>query len=200
MAQTSIWEKHMPLTPYLANASNCIRSMVGLNTIAKLPIANRFVNKSWNYVADNAAHGKPDMHQGPIATLRRGTGDCEDAAILKIALLRGSGVPIDELAIEMFFGDKQNGAAMGHAVASWKQQAILDWLDVPQPRADYYSRVAPSMYKATIRTIEVFPARVLFPVGGSFNESVFDMPSLRRAMQLYEAKKLEREMWLITSP
>jgi len=55
---------------------------------------NAWVNRAIAYAADPRDHW-----QGPIETLRRKTGDCEDYAILKRAILIARGWPASRLAL-----------------------------------------------------------------------------------------------------
>jgi hypothetical protein len=49
------------------------------------------------YVEDRELYGKADHWAGARATLRRGAGDCEDIAVVKMALLAGMGVRREDM-------------------------------------------------------------------------------------------------------
>lgn len=86
----------------------------------KTPAAiNKWVNRQIRYRKD-----KRDFWDDPKVTLARGSGDCEDIALVKIAMLQSIGVPAWLLVVY----DKL--ARMHHAVAL-TQADILD-LHVPR--------------------------------------------------------------------
>lgn len=64
-------------------------------------------------VSDQTAHGAREYWQLPTETLRLGTGDCEDFAILLCTLLRAYGVPADEVYVGAGF--PENPESPGHA-------------------------------------------------------------------------------------
>lgn len=58
-----------------------------------------WVATSISYKSDQDNFGVGDYWQFPIETLERGSGDCEDIAILLCSLLRASGVPADQVYV-----------------------------------------------------------------------------------------------------
>lgn len=76
---------------------------------------NRHVNRSIIYVADQDAHGVPDHWALPSETLAMGRGDCEDYALLKMALLAASGVEAVDMSL-VVVRDGRRGAF--HAVVA----------------------------------------------------------------------------------
>lgn len=56
-----------------------------------------FVNKSIKYKRDSDAFGKPDVWRRPADTDKAREGDCEDYALLKMAMLRKMGFPNDKM-------------------------------------------------------------------------------------------------------
>ena len=60
---------------------------------------NRDINQAVRYVGDYQQHGVADLWSSPLETLAAGTGDCEDYAIAKFALLRAAGVAEADLKL-----------------------------------------------------------------------------------------------------
>lgn len=56
-----------------------------------------FVNKSIKYKLDSEAFGKLDVWRRPSDTQKAREGDCEDYALLKMAMLRNMGFPNDKV-------------------------------------------------------------------------------------------------------
>ena len=84
----------------------------GLEGIARLERANAAVNAAVRYQSDLAHHGVVDRWSGPLATLGQ-SGDCEDFAIAKFALLRDAGMPESELRIVLL---RDTAIRQDHAV------------------------------------------------------------------------------------
>ncbi|MDF1610100.1 transglutaminase-like cysteine peptidase [Hoeflea sp. YIM 152468] len=76
---------------------------------------SRSVNKMVIYQTDQQSHGRLDQWSTPNETLRRGAGDCEDYAILKMALLSHLGIPMDAMEIVVL---KDTRRRLFHAVLS----------------------------------------------------------------------------------
>lgn len=74
---------------------------------------NSLVNHNIRYGEDLAVRGVADQWASPADTLRRGVGDCEDFALLKMAMLLGLGV--DPSAIQLVVGVHET-RGQGHAV------------------------------------------------------------------------------------
>ncbi len=55
-------------------------------------LARRWVVSNISYVSDSEAHGMPDYWQTPYETLRLGTGDCEDMAVLFASICEALGI------------------------------------------------------------------------------------------------------------
>lgn len=60
---------------------------------ALLSSVNRWANANVRYAEDRELYGKADFWANASATLRRGAGDCEDIAIVKMQILAAAGVP-----------------------------------------------------------------------------------------------------------
>jgi predicted transglutaminase-like cysteine proteinase len=66
---------------------------------ARLGNINRMINLAVRYTTDPRKHDIPDHWATPFETLESGTGDCEDYAIAKYALLRALNWPATDLRI-----------------------------------------------------------------------------------------------------
>ena len=96
---------------------------------ARLGEINRAINLAIRPASDLAQNGEIDVWSSPLATLARGSGDCEDYAIAKFTALRRAGLPADDLRIVVLH-DTIHGE--DHAVAA----ARLDgrWLTLDNRR------------------------------------------------------------------
>jgi predicted transglutaminase-like cysteine proteinase len=65
----------------------------------RVEIVNRAINQAVRYVSDFEAHGVADVWSSPLETLAAGTGDCEDYAIAKFAVLLDAGIPEKDLKV-----------------------------------------------------------------------------------------------------
>lgn len=81
----------------------------------KLSTINKKVNELVRYKADRAIYGVADHWATPDETLARGVGDCEDFAILKMAGLSHSGIPMESMSL-VILQDRQR--RVFHAVLS----------------------------------------------------------------------------------
>ena len=73
------------------------------------------VNNMVAYSTDQQNHGRLDYWSTPNETLRRSSGDCEDYAILKMALLSHLGIPMTAMEIVVV---KDTSRRLFHAVLS----------------------------------------------------------------------------------
>lgn len=123
---------------------------IGRTTLAEVVSANRnagftklvgAVNRSVNtlirYRRDSDMHGVMDRWSTPSETISVGVGDCEDYAILKMAVLADAGIPMKSMSIVVLKDVRRN---VFHAVLAVKTSAgsfILDNLsaDVRQDAA-----------------------------------------------------------------
>ena len=83
--------------------------------LEKLDGINRGVNGMIAYKRDKAVYGSLDHWAKPGEILKRGAGDCEDFAILKMAALLDAGIPAHSMAL-VVLQDSQKGVF--HAVLS----------------------------------------------------------------------------------
>ncbi len=58
---------------------------------------NRWANRRIRYVEDRELHGQADYWAGADTTLKLGSGDCEDIAIVKMQMLAAAGVPREDM-------------------------------------------------------------------------------------------------------
>ncbi len=83
--------------------------------LEKLDGINRGVNGLIAYKRDKAVYGSLDHWAKPGEILKRGAGDCEDFAILKMAALLDAGIPAHSMSL-VVLQDSQKGVF--HAVLS----------------------------------------------------------------------------------
>jgi predicted transglutaminase-like cysteine proteinase len=81
----------------------------------KLGIVNAMVNTSIRYRSDASVYRKRDYWAGPRETLSRGSGDCEDFAILKMTALRRAGLPASRVSLVVL---RDNDRGVFHAVVA----------------------------------------------------------------------------------
>ena len=73
------------------SAARFAEGLTGRERLERLDAVNRYVNGRVRFVDDQVQFGKADVWSPAPATLKRGTGDCEDYAIAKMAMLRRAG-------------------------------------------------------------------------------------------------------------
>jgi predicted transglutaminase-like cysteine proteinase len=81
--------------------------------LEKMAIVNATVNTMLRYRSDKSTYGRLDYWATPQEILARGTGDCEDFAILKMTSLIRAGVPARSLSLVVL---RDNGRGVFHAV------------------------------------------------------------------------------------
>ncbi|MCZ8102456.1 MAG: transglutaminase-like cysteine peptidase [Burkholderiales bacterium] len=87
---------------------------------------NRSVNATIRYQTDAAVWGSEDYWASPQETMARGAGDCEDYALLKLAMLAALGVPETEMTVVVV---KDLSRSIGHAILAVKAGEGYDVLD-----------------------------------------------------------------------
>ncbi|MBC2666310.1 transglutaminase-like cysteine peptidase [Novosphingobium flavum] len=90
------WER----VSHAALGASAIRRLgfaTGGDLESRLRAVNGWTNAHVRYVEDAAQFGRADYWADAGETLRRGAGDCEDIAIVKLQLLAASGVPRDAM-------------------------------------------------------------------------------------------------------
>jgi len=63
-----------------------------------------YVTENVRYKSDLAVHGQEEYWQAPLETLERGTGDCEDFAILVGYFLEKMGYSVRVVGVETWYG------------------------------------------------------------------------------------------------
>jgi len=85
--------------------------------LAKVEAVNTLVNAHVTYARDIDSYGVLDHWATPSQTLERGVGDCEDYAILKMALLAELGIPRTSMSVVVLSDDRRG---LFHAVLAVK--------------------------------------------------------------------------------
>jgi predicted transglutaminase-like cysteine proteinase len=94
---------------------------------------DRAVNVRIRYRSDRAMHGTGDQWSGPLDTMRRSEGDCEDLAILKMWLLARAGVPLADMYVLVVTSPHLDTAHAVLLVATGEDFLVLDNLS-DEPR------------------------------------------------------------------
>lgn len=83
---------------------NRVQRLVGAQdgrSEASLSAVNSYINRQIRYRDDHETAASGDYWQSASETLRRGTGDCEDYAIVKYQMLRGLGFKAEDLYLTL---------------------------------------------------------------------------------------------------
>lgn len=99
----------------------------------RLSAISHAVNANVRYTDDYAQHGVPDLWSAPLATLTSGRGDCEDYAILKYAVLRDAGVPVEDMRLVLL---RDSQTREDHAVLSVRNDG--KWYVLDNRRLGFY--------------------------------------------------------------
>lgn len=92
----------------------------------KLNFVNHAVNHRITYRKDIDNHGRLDHWSSPSETLASGFGDCEDYALLKMAMLEAQGVALQDMTVVILYDKKRH---FYHAVLSVEVQGTHYILD-----------------------------------------------------------------------
>lgn len=99
----------------------------GMSSIRdKLNLVNHDINQRIKYAKDITVHGTLDRWALPSETLKLGVGDCEDYALLKMAVLASQGIPLTDMTVVILYDTKRH---FYHAVLAVEVQGrhyILD--------------------------------------------------------------------------
>lgn len=101
---------------------------------AQFEQANRLANTAIGYASDISLHGQLDKWSPPLATLKRGRGDCEDYAILKYRLLAEAGVLPKDLKIVLV---RDTAVRIDHAVLAARTGER--WFILDNRRSGFYA-------------------------------------------------------------
>ena len=97
----------------VAQVLDAVRRGASKDFAGKLALANATANRIIEYKTDRQNYGKLDYWAGAAQIVQRGSGDCEDYAILKQSLLRAMGVPDKSMSIIIL---KDTARNLYHAV------------------------------------------------------------------------------------
>jgi predicted transglutaminase-like cysteine proteinase len=92
----------------------------------KLNLVNYEVNRRIKYRKDIDSHGRLDQWSSPSQTLKSGFGDCEDYALLKMAVLESQGIALKDMTVVILYDKKRH---FYHAVLSVEVQGTHYILD-----------------------------------------------------------------------
>lgn len=84
----------MPDDPAVRQVADALREYADEWGFSERRLADKakdWVYRNISYVQDSEAHGLPDYWQTPYQTLRLGTGDCEDLAVLYVSICEALG-------------------------------------------------------------------------------------------------------------
>ncbi|MET0639174.1 MAG: transglutaminase-like cysteine peptidase, partial [Hyphomicrobium sp.] len=96
------------------------------NGPGRIQAINSTFNEAIRYQSDLDHHGMIDKWSTPLATLKSGTGDCEDYAIAKYVALRQLGLPASDLKVLLVRDTFSN---QDHAVLAVRRDAYWLLLD-----------------------------------------------------------------------
>jgi predicted transglutaminase-like cysteine proteinase len=74
----------------------------------KLNLVNHEVNRRITYRKDSDSHGRLDQWSSPSQTLKSGFGDCEDYALLKMAVLASQGFALKDMTVVILYDTKRH--------------------------------------------------------------------------------------------
>jgi predicted transglutaminase-like cysteine proteinase len=99
----------------------------GMSSIRdKLNLVNHDINRRIKYAKDIDVHGTLDRWALPSETLKLGMGDCEDYALLKMAVLESQGVPLSDMTVVILYDTKRHFYHAVLAVEVEGRHYILD--------------------------------------------------------------------------
>lgn len=96
------------------------------NGLERIKAVNSAVNDAIRYQSDFDHHGITDLWSAPLATLKSGTGDCEDYAFAKYVALRQVGFAAADLKVLLV---RDTISDQDHAVLAVRQDAYWLLLD-----------------------------------------------------------------------
>lgn len=121
-----------------------IDSAASRDGLARLGEVNRAINLAIRPGSDLANYGVEDYWSPPLATLAKGSGDCEDYAIAKFVALRNAGVAADDLRLVIV---RDVARAEDHAVVAARLEdhwVMLDNRRMIMPRDTDFAGYRPT--------------------------------------------------------
>lgn len=109
-----------------AGFATVVKSARTQGFLEKLDGVNRGVNGLIAYKRDKAVYGSLDHWAKPDEILKRGAGDCEDFAILKMAALLDAGIPAQSMSLVVLQDSKKGVFHAVLSVATGSGTFILD--------------------------------------------------------------------------
>lgn len=94
----------------------------------KMQKLQRWVAQNITYKLDSEEYGQEEVWQPPVITIQKGTGDCEDQALLLHSLALNAGVPSINLRTYGGFVDDSEGNAGGHAWTAYRRESDSEWV------------------------------------------------------------------------
>ncbi|MEY4342718.1 MAG: hypothetical protein RL736_514 [Pseudomonadota bacterium] len=107
------------------------KAITGTNNDEKMLNIQKWVVTNIKYIGDNLSSGVVEYWQFPFETLRLGTGDCEDGALLIAALAVNSGVPAFRLRVVAGFVQPAPTAPQGgHGYVAYLRESDNQWVAI----------------------------------------------------------------------
>jgi predicted transglutaminase-like cysteine proteinase len=103
-----------------------LRGVAGANPTVKAAAVNIAVNRLVSYRRDIDQYRTLDYWAAPVKTLRQQAGDCEDYAILKMALLEELGVPASSMSVVVLKDERRNLVHAILALRAGREYLVLD--------------------------------------------------------------------------
>lgn len=103
-----------------------LRRVIDASTTAKADSVNAAVNQLVSYRRDADQYRSLDYWATPLETLGRQAGDCEDYAVLKMALLEELGIPASNMSVVVLKDERRN---LFHAILALRvghEYLVLD--------------------------------------------------------------------------
>jgi transglutaminase-like putative cysteine protease len=107
------------------------KNITGANNDEKMLNIQKWVVTNIKYIGDNLSEGVVEYWQFPFETLRLGTGDCEDGALLIAALAINSGIPSFRLRVVAGFVQPAPTAPQGgHGYVAYLRESDNQWVAI----------------------------------------------------------------------
>lgn len=146
------------ITPNNPEIKNLVKNITGW---PRWLVLLNWVSSNIKYKYDIDSHGRSEFWQLPIETIRLGTGDCEDYAILLCSLYRAAGY--DENSVYVILGYTKN---VGHAWVRIYAQVggIGTWVNI-EPQVGgilsvFYGLIDITMYDDVFQFNDVYFTRL----------------------------------------